>query len=196
MPVAVDKSIDEIKAELEEIRAKKDSNKPLPSKKDWFGLVYCDSNGYASIIGNNGEGIWLGRTDEIIPYLKKRHITGERVDTVLGAVEDFRAEKQAELLQGDFSGPRVTKNQSCHSAIKKEQPYISIPPPETNRATFSGISLKNDAKLQGILESLIKQDIGIPTIHKELASQGYPIPYRTVGRWVSKLRSGYEVDSA
>ena len=195
MPVAVDKSIDEIKAELEEIRAKKEAKQPPPGKKDWYGLVYCDSNGYASIIGKNCQGIWLGRTDEIIPYLKKRHITGERVDTVLGAVEDFRMEKQADLLQGDFSGLRVTKNHSCHSAIKNEQPYISIPPPETHRATFSGISLKNDAKLRGIFESLVKQDIGIPTIHKELAKQGYAIPYRTVGRWVSKARAGYEVST-
>lgn len=190
MPVAVDKSIDEINAELEEIRAKKKSKQPPPGKKDWYGLVYCDSNGYASIIGKNCQGIWLGRTDEVIPYLRKRHITGERVDTVLGAVEDFRAEKQAELLQGDLEGPRVIKNQSCHSAMKNQQPYISIPPPKTNRATFSGISLKNDVNLRGIFESLAKQDIGIPTIHKELSRQGYALPYRTVGRWVSKFREG------
>lgn len=184
------KSLDEIKAELEEIRAKKEAAKAPSGKKDWYDLVYCDSNGYASIIGKNGEGIWLGKTDEVIPYLKKRHITGERVDTVLGAVEDFRAEKQAEVLKGDFGGPRVGENQSCHLRTKNPQPYISIPPPNTNRATFSGITLKNDAKLRGIFKNLVNQDIGTPTIHRELAKQGYNLPYRTVGRWVAKMRDG------
>lgn len=69
MPVAV-KHIDEIKAELDTIRTKRESNKPKRDKQDWYGLVYCDSNGWASIIGDNLEGIWLGRKDEIIPYLK------------------------------------------------------------------------------------------------------------------------------
>lgn len=195
MAISVEtRSIDQIKAELEEIRAKKEAQQP-PGKKDWYGLIYCDSNGYASIIGKDCEGIWLGRTDEIIPYLKKRHITGERVDTVLGAVEDFRAEKQAELLQGDFGGPRVSENASCHLAMEKPQPYISIPPPKTPRATFSGITLKNDAKLCGLVKSLAKQDIGIPTIHRELSRQGYNLPYRTVGRWISKIRSGLKVQT-
>jgi len=193
MPVAT-KSIEEIKAELEEVRAKKEATKSPPGKKDWHGLVYCDSNGYASIIGKNGQGIWLGKTDEIIPYLKKRHITGERVDTVLGAVEDFWAEKQAEILQGDFGGPRVSKNASCHLATENGTTNIFTPTKKNNRATFSGITLKNDAKLLGLVKTLANQDIGTPTIHKELAKQGYALPYRTVGRWISKIRAGQVVE--
>jgi len=183
MPVAT-KSIEEIKAELEEVRAKKEATKSSPGKKDWHGLVYCDSNGYASIIGKNGQGIWLGKTDEIIPYLKKRHITGERVDTVLGAVEDFRAEKQAETLQGDFAGPRVSKSHSGHSATKNQQPYITDQGNNSVVATF-----KHNPQFLGLLKALVARDIGVRVIHAELQAKGYNIPQRTVTRWVTKVRS-------
>lgn len=183
MPTAT-KSLEEIKAELEEVRAKKEAAKAPPGKKDWYGLVYCDSNGYASIIGKNCQGIWLGRTDEIIPYLRKRHITGERVDTVLGAVEDFRAEKQAEILQGDFEGPRVSKSHSGHSATKKQQPYITDQGNNSVVATF-----RHDPQFLSLLKSLVVRDIGVRVIHSELLAKGYDIPQRTVTRWVAKIRS-------
>lgn len=181
--------VDEIKAELNEVRAKKESEGSSREKKDWHGLVYCDSNGYCSISGKDLEGVWLGRTDEIIPYLKSRGISGDNVDSVLLAVEEFRAEKKEGILHKDFGGPTVSKTQSCHLATKKLQRHISIPPPQANRATFLRNSLKNDTKLLKLLESLVNRDIGIPTIHRELNEQGYAIPYRTVGRWVGQMRS-------
>lgn len=193
------KSVDEVKAELEAIRAKREAERStLPGKRDWYGLVYCDSNGYASIIGRNMEGMWLGRADEIIPYLKKRGISGENVDSTLLAVEDFRAGEKEEILHKDFGRPTESKTQSCHLAIKNQQPYISIPPGKSNRATFEDgaqnlasqhPSFKNDPKLLALLESLTKRDIGIPTIHRELNEHGYAVPYRTVGRWVAQMRT-------
>ena len=92
MPVAV-KHIDEIKAELEAIKSKKRVTRIKRDKRDWHGLVYCDSNAWASIIGDNLEGIWLGRTDESIPYLKSRHIDGENVDIVLQTVRQFHSKE-------------------------------------------------------------------------------------------------------
>jgi len=202
MVVAV-KTVDEIKAELDEVRAKKAAKKgkePEPKKKDWYGLVYCDSNGYASIIGRDQKGIWLGKASEFIPFLKSRGITGENVDSVLSALEDFRAEQknQEKTTKAKNSAPRVSKTQSCHSAIKKPQRYISIPPPKPNRATFGNNAeilasqhpfFKKDQKLLEIMKSLCARDIGTPTIHRELKEAGYVIPYRTVGRWVSQMRT-------
>jgi hypothetical protein len=193
------KTINEIKAELEEVRAKKkaeqkQAGKTPPEKKNWYGLIYCDSNGYASI-----DGIWLGKTEEIMPYLKKQKINGENINSVLAAVEDFRAEKkEGEILHKDFGGPAVSKTQSCHSNTKIEQPYISIPPQKTNRATSEDTPqnlasqhpfFKKDPELFKLLKSLTDRDIGTPTIHRELNEHGYAVPYRTVGRWVAQMRS-------
>jgi len=183
-PVAV-KPIGEIKAELEAIRAKKEAERTTTGgKRDWYGLVYCAPNGYASIIGRNSEGIWLGKTDEIIPYLKSKEIDGTNIDSVLITVEEFWS---------------VLKTQSCHSDTKNPQTHIFTPPRKSNRATFSENSpkngskvpvfLKKDKKLLDLLTSLAGRDIGIPTIHRELNEHGYAMPYRTVGRWVAQLRS-------
>jgi len=193
------KTVDEVKAELEEVRAKKKTEqkqvgKTPPEKKDWYGLVYCDSNGYASI-----DEIWLGKSAEIIPYLKKQGINGENINSVLAAVEDFRTEKKEdEILHKDFEEPTVSETQSCHSNTKNKKVYISIPPQKTNRAISEDNPqnlasqhpfFKKDPKLFELLISLIGRDIGIPTIHRELNEHGYAVPYRTVGRWVAQMRS-------
>jgi len=193
------KTVDEIKAELDNVRAKKkaeqkQAGKTPPEKKGWYGLVYCDSNGFASI-----DGIWLGESAEIIPYLKKQGINGENINSVLVAVEDFRVEKrEGGILHKDFGGPAVSKTQSCHSNTKSKKGYNSIPPQKTNRATLEDNPqnlasqhsfFKKDPKLFELLISLIGRDIGIPTIHRELNEHGYAVPYRTVGRWVAQMRS-------
>lgn len=186
---------EEIEAEVKALRDKKKAKQESreKQKKGWYGLVYCEGE-YASIIDfidGSAEAIYLGKTDEIIPYLKSREISGENINSVLLAAEDFRAEQknQEKITKTKNLTPRVSKTQSCHSATKKTQRYISVPPPKLNRATFLKNSLKNDAKLLKILESLVQRDIGIPTIHRELNEQGYAIPYRTVGRWVAQMRS-------
>lgn len=198
------KTVDEIKAELEEFRSKKEvEGESLCEKKDWYGLIYCGANGYCSIAvssENGGTPLWLGKTDEFIPYLKKRGVNGENIASVLSALEDFRAEQknQENPPKAKNKKPRVSKSQSCHSATKNPQPYISIPPQKLNRATFEDnaqilasqrLFFKKDQNLLALLESLVKRDIGTPTIRQELNEAGYNIPYRTVGRWVSQMRS-------
>jgi hypothetical protein len=199
------KSVDEIRAELEVIRAKrkaerKDGERVLPTKKDWYGLVYCDVSGGASIADFDGGGIWLGKAAEIIPYLKMRGINGENLDSVLLAVEEFREEQKNQEFSAKAKNekPRVSKTQSCHLATENQKTPITIPPQKTHRATFEDNAqnlasqhpfFKRDPKLFALLESLTKRDIGIPTIHREINEAGYNIPYRTVGRWVSQMRS-------
>jgi len=167
MTVAV-KHIDEIKAELETIRAKKAANKPERDKRDWYGLVYCDPNGWASVIGDDLEGIWLGRTDEIIPYLKSRRINGQNTDMVLQAVKEFWSEKDSH---------------SCHSRLESGNGHIIDHSAQPIVATFS-----KDPQFLRLLDRLISQGLGIRAIHSEVRSKGYEVPMRTLARWVKKRR--------
>ena len=163
------------KARQELAQAPKDSP-PKPKtreksqyKKDsWYGNVYCDSNGYASVTGNGLEGIWLGKTGELIPYLKSRGIDGENYNMVIEAAEEFRTEK---------------KSQSCHSATKDDATPVKTGGASPNRATF-----KDNPRFLASLDSLIVKGYGTPTIQKELREKGYDVPYRTLGRWVNKRK--------
>jgi hypothetical protein len=166
MPVAVEPNVEE---QLKAIRAKKQAEQEArdKQKKGWHGLVYCEGE-YASIGDFDGRGIWLGKTNEIIPYLKKRGIDGENIDTVLLAVDDFRSEQ---------------KNHSCHSTTKTNTINGSIPTEKSIVATFKG-----NPHFLRLLESLVAQDKGIRTIHSELKKAGYVIPMRTLGRWIAQIR--------
>lgn len=183
MPVAVKpkrirvtrKDIEAAKRELlrqpKPIRPKVEQEAPRYKKDFWYGAVYCDSYGYASIIGNDLQGIWLGKIDEFIPYLKSKRISKEDAndfDKVLNAFQEFRSEK---------------KSQSYHLAIKGRANHNSIPPCKTNRITF-----KNDPQFLRLLEHLISKGYGIPTIQKELKSKGYDVAYATLGRWVHRRK--------
>ena len=168
MKKAYDKTFDEIQEELRVVRAKKKEGKPR-EKRDWYGLVYCDDNGWASIIGDNCEGVWLGETDEIIPYLKSKGIDGGKVDTVLIAVEEFWS---------------VRKSQSCHLATETDTPSVFTLNEHSNRAT-----LLDDDTFRKLLEKSIKEGYGVPTIQSNLKKAGYGVPYRTLGRWVKKMRN-------
>ena len=150
------------------IKPKIEQEAPRYKKDFWYGLVYCDSNGWASIVGEKLEGGWLGKTDEFIPYLKSRRIDGENVDMVLLAAKEFRAEK-------DFY--------SCHLATESCTTPISIPSAKPIVATF-----RKDPHFLRLLERLISQGLGIRAIRSELKSKGYEIPTRTLGRWVKKHR--------
>lgn len=151
------------------IKPKIEQEAPRYKKAFWYGLVYCDSNGWASIIGGNDNGIWLGKTDEFISYLKKRGIDGGNVDMVLQAVKEFWSEK---------------KSQSCHLATKNGTGHISIPPAKPNRATF-----KNDPRFLSLLDSLIAEGCGLPTIQKRIKENGYDVAYRTLGRYIKERRA-------
>jgi len=202
MTIAVEQNIEEqLKAARTKRQAEQDAKER--HKKGWYGLVYCEGE-YASVADFGGKGICLGRTDEIIPYLKSKGINGENINSVIHAAEDFRAEQkegqknQEKPVKAKNEKPRKPKTQSCHLALKNAQPYISIPPPKPHRATFEDNPenlasqrpfFKKDPELLKLLESLCARDIGIPTIHRELNKKGYAVPYRTVGRWVAQVRS-------
>ena len=95
------------------VKPKIERKEPRYKKDFWYGSVYCDSNGWSSIVGDKLEGVWLGKTDEIISYLKSRRIDGENVDMVLQATKEFWSEK---------------KSQSYHLATKGGANHNSIPP--------------------------------------------------------------------
>jgi hypothetical protein len=138
------KHIEEIKVELEIIKTKKETNKPKRDKRDWYGCVYCDLNGWASIIGDNLEGIWLGRKDEIIPYRKSMHTDGENVDMVLSAVRQLHSKEEPRPykrqrffgmdgyvplphynpVKTDDGKPSETKTQSYHLATNNNTPSM------------------------------------------------------------------------
>ena len=140
--------------------------KPKWGKGFWFGLVYCDSYGHAWI--DNFEPVYLGKTDEVIPYLRSKRIDGENVDIVLQAVKEFRTEK---------------KSQSCHLATGNDATSMITPESNPNRATF-----KDNPRFLRLLDELISKGYGTPTIQKELREKGYDVPYRTLGRWVNKRK--------
>jgi hypothetical protein len=155
------------------VKPKIEREAPRYKKDFWYGLVYCDSNGWASIVGRTSpegafEGVWLGKTDEIIPYLKSKRIDGENVDMVLQAAKEFWSEK---------------KSQSYHLATKGGANHNSIPPQKSYR-----IILKKDPLFLASLDELISKGYGIPTIQKELKAKGYDVAYATLGRWVKKRR--------
>ena len=197
------KHIDEIKAELETIRTKKEANKPERDKRDWYGCVYCDSNGWASVIGDNGKGIWLGKTSEIIPYLKSRGINGENVDMVLQAVRQLHSKEDPkpyerprffgmdgyvplppyQSLKANDDRPTESESQSYHLATNNNTPSMVRRKRKTHR-----IILKKDPLFLAYLDELISKGYGIPTIQKELRRRGYDVPYATLGRWVRKRR--------
>ncbi len=160
----VTKTVEEIRAELEEIRAAKQETRS--EKKDWYGLVYCDSNGWASIVGNKLEAVWLGKSAELIPYFKGRHIDGENIDEVLIASAEFRSER---------------KSQSYHLAMRNDAILVITPPSKSNRIIF-----KKDPHFLRLLEHLISKGYGVPTIQTKLKAKGYSVPYATLGRWIKE----------
>jgi hypothetical protein len=89
------KPLDEIKAELEEVRAKKAAQNSATeqTRRDWYGLIYLGKDGYCSISTfENGEEkpVCLGRSIEFIPYLRDQGIDGNDVAAVLAAHKKFQ----------------------------------------------------------------------------------------------------------
>lgn len=150
------------------VKPKIERKAPRYKKDFWYGSVYCDSNGWSSIVGDKLEGVWLGKTDEIIPYLRSKGIDGENVDMVLQATKEFWSEK---------------KSQSYHLATENRQASGIRGRPKSHR-----ITLKKDPLFLAYLDELISRGDGIPTIQKELKSKGYEVPYATLGRWVKERR--------
>ena len=89
------KSVEEIKAELDAIKAKKEVAPKTREKPGYYGLIFCDDYGWCWLADDTLQTKCLGRTEEIIPYLKKRGITGEKVTEVFQAVREYPREKKA-----------------------------------------------------------------------------------------------------
>jgi len=77
----------------------KEREKPQYKKAYWYGEIYCDSDGYASILDGDLEGVWLGKTDEFIPYLRSKGIDGGNMGLVFQAAKEFHSEHEG-LKQG------------------------------------------------------------------------------------------------
>jgi hypothetical protein len=157
------------------IKPKAKREKSQWGKDFWYGEIYCNSSGYASIVGNDLKEIWLGRTDELIPFLKHKGIDGENYNMIIQAAQELREEK---------------KSQSCHSATRNAVTPINTKGESPHRATF-----KDNPRFLGLLDGLIIKGYGIPTVQGELKKKGYDIPYRTLGRWISKRRANLELDN-
>lgn len=168
------KDIERARQELAQVkespptRPKAEKERKNWGKDFWYGSVYCDSYNHAWISGQQLETVYLGRADEFIPYLKGKGVDGENVDLVLIAAKEFQSEK---------------KSYSCHLATENSEVKVNTSDAKPIVATF-----KKDPRFLRLLERLISQGKGIRVIHSELKSQGYEVPMRTLGRWVSKRK--------
>ena len=201
------KDIESARRELLEqpnpIRAKADVEAPRYRKDSWYGLVYCDSNGWASIVGDKLEGVWLGKTSEFIPYLRRNGIDGENAAEVLRAYGQFHSLSSTprqqrsrfhgtdgylplppyQPIKAEVGRPRKSESHSCHLATENQRGHISIHPPESIVAI-----LRKDPHFSASLDALIAEGLGIRMIHSELGGKGYRVPMRTLGRWIKQRR--------
>jgi hypothetical protein len=141
---------------------------PKWGKDKYYGLVYCDSYGWAWITDLQLETICLGKTEEVTKVLKDRRVDTEDVAQVLQAVKEFQTEK---------------KSQSYHLATKNGAGTVNGHGAKLHRITF-----KKNPQFLRLLDGLIKKGLGVPTIQRELRAKGYDVPYATLGRWVRKRR--------
>lgn len=79
--------------QLKELRAKRQAEREIRErqKKGWYGLVHCGE--YASISTESSKPIWLGKSSEVVPYLKQNNVDGENLMTVLSVMEGFSERK-------------------------------------------------------------------------------------------------------
>ena len=78
------KTLEEVRAEAKSI---KDGWKKERHKLDWYGLVYCRN--WASVSDENSNPIWLGKSNEIIPFFKERGFDGNNVDVAIVLAKEF-----------------------------------------------------------------------------------------------------------
>jgi hypothetical protein len=145
-------------------RVAKKAKAPKIARKSvsrWYGLIFVDSYGGAWI-----NDVFLGKVKEVLPVLRQHSIDLENSLAVLQAIKQFRSE---------------IKSQSCHSNTKNDDTPIMIGSANFHRATF-----RNDPRFLASCEELISRGLGPPTIKKELKSQGYDVPYRTLARWIQQ----------
>ena len=57
------------------------------------------------------------------------------------------------------------------------------------KRNFIVATFKKNPQFLGLLERLISRGLGIRAIRSELKTKGYPIPLRTLGRWVKERRA-------
>ncbi len=156
---------------LEKQTIEKLDTEPKWSKDKYYGLIYCDSYGWAWIADLKLENIPLGKTEEVIKILKDRQVDTEDVAQVLQAVQEFQAEKKNQSYHLD------TRNGAVDNIGHAAKPH---------RITF-----KTNPQFLGLLDDLIKKGLGTPTIKRELKAEGYEVPYATLGRWIRKRRTSH-----
>jgi hypothetical protein len=142
---------------------------PKWGKDKYYGLVYCDSYGYAWIADLQLETICLGETKEVIKVIKYRQVDAEDVAQVLQAVKEFQTEN---------------RSQSYHLAMRNGAVDNIGQAARSHR-----ISFKTNPQFLRVFDHLIKKGVGVPTIQKELRARGYDVPYATLGRWIQKRKA-------
>ena len=111
------RSVEEIKADLEAIKAKKEVKPKIREKPGYYGLVFCDDYGWCWLADDSLQTKCLGKTEEVVPYLKKRKISGEDVDGVFKAIKTTPREKKMSL-QGQIITSEKSKISEGDGAIK------------------------------------------------------------------------------
>lgn len=129
------KTVDEIKAELEALRARKQAEVQAKDRRGWYGLVYLHTDGYCSITDfENGEPklICLGRSIEFIPYLRAQGIDGNNIAEVLAALKKYQLEQKVSHRistnhhQNPISPPRRIKGATKTEVPDQQHPRDSL----------------------------------------------------------------------
>ena len=148
------------------------AEEPMPSGR-WRGLVYSEPYGGAWIATfKDGEvvNVYLGEEKEVLRILRASGVNLDDPLAVLNTINQFRREKQSA---------------SYHLRSGNDARAVSIPAAKLHRIIF-----KNDPSFLALLDALIAQGAGVPTIRKRLREKGYDVPYATLGRWIKKRKTG------
>lgn len=139
----------------------------------WWGTLYCDHQGLAVIATVQDNAMILGKTSEILPMLKTNKIDKEDPLDIIKTVQAYRSAKESS---------------SYHLASGKTVAGTTTTTSNSNRIIF-----RDNPTFLKLLDELIVQGYGVPTIQWKLKSKGYNIAYATLGRWVKKRKSRIHV---
>ena len=149
----------------------------IPSGR-WHGLVYCEPYSGAWIATfKDGEAVnvYLGEEKEVLRILRASDVNLDDPLAVLNTINQFRREKETA---------------SYHLRSENDGGAISIPSAKPHRIIF-----KNAPSFLALLDALIAEGAGVPTIRKRLREKGYNVPYATLGRWIKKRKAGRKATS-
>jgi len=142
----------------------------IPSGR-WHGLVYSEPYSGAWIAtfkDSEAVNVYLGEEKEVLRILRASGVNLDDPLAVLNTINQFRREKETA---------------SYHLRSGNAGERRPIPPANAHRIIF-----KNDSSFLALLDALIGEGAGVPTIRKRLREKGYDVPYATLGRWVQKRK--------